>query len=87
LSEHPWCLAHFQWVQETTDRIVFNLVKGAAYDAKVVTRIVAHVQAEVADEGITVQSALVDRIPRARSGKRKYMVSHVERGYRSLHNA
>jgi phenylacetate-CoA ligase len=78
-KQHPWCFAQYQLIQETGTRIVCRLVKGTQFDPRVYDHIVTMVTAAIASEDVTVDFEIVDHISRNRSGKRRHMISHVNR--------
>jgi phenylacetate-CoA ligase len=77
LKQHPWCLAHFQLVQEAKDRIVFKVVKGPEFEHGILDRILDHLGNELAAEHVQLDYEIVKAIPLEPTGKRKFLVSHV----------
>jgi phenylacetate-CoA ligase len=73
-------LVKSQIVQETLDRVVVRLVAGPGFTADHQAELIAGVEARLGD-GVRVAVELVQDIPPERSGKYRWVISHVSTPY------
>jgi len=70
-------IAQFQVVQDEPDAIILRVVPGPGYTADTARRVVEELKVRGADIDIKIE--LVDRIPVAPSGKRRFIISNYAR--------
>jgi acyl-coenzyme A synthetase/AMP-(fatty) acid ligase len=79
IKEHIWCISQYQIVQESQEKIVLRIVKGRQYDDKLMQQIINKVEKDLKGENVAFTLEIVKEIPKEKSGKRRYIVSHVPR--------
>lgn len=84
LTENFACLvsgvAQLQIVQEDIDRFTFNIVKAPDFDDESLAGIARLVRERFGDEA-TFQCVFLDKIPQEKSGKYRFCISKVEKGF------